>query len=147
MSEENVQIVREAYDNFNAFMHGEMTEEALMEVAQQVLDPQFEYHWHSSLGMFPDEPQHLRGVPAFMAFWKQVRSAFVDLVTEPLEVIEAPDDRVLTPAYITGRGRESGVPVEVGRYFQVWTFRCGKLREIEFFLRRRDALEAAGLSE
>jgi ketosteroid isomerase-like protein len=146
MSEENVEVVRECADTFNAFMRGEVTEEAATEVAQRVLGPQFEYHWHSRRGMFPDQPQHVRGFPAFIAFWKQARGAFVDLVMEPLEFIEAPNDRVLTPTRQTGRGRESGVPVE-GRFFQVWTLRDGKVREVEFFLRRADALEAAGLRE
>ncbi len=146
MSEENVELVRECFDAFNAFVRNEMTEEDITRVARRLVDPQFEFHWHSRRGMFPDEPQQIEGFPAFMAFWEQVRSAFVDFVMEPLEFIEAPDDRVLIHTRQSGRGRESGVPVE-GQFFQVWTFRDGKLREGEVFVRRADALEAAGLRE
>jgi ketosteroid isomerase-like protein len=133
-------------NGFNAFMRGEMSEEAVMAVAQETVDPHFEYHWHSRGGMFPDQPQELRGVPAFVSFWTQIRGAFVDLVSEPLEFVEASDHRVLTPMRTTGRGRESGVPVD-GQHFQVWTFRDGKVLDMELFVRRADALEAAGLRE
>ena len=139
-----VELVRATIDGLNAFMCGEMSEEAAMHMAQGLIDPQFEYHWHSGRGTFPDEPQHIRGLPALIAFWSQVRGAFVDYVWEPLELIEAPGNRVLGVIRNSGRGRESGVPVE-GRFFQLWVFRDGKLREMEYFGRRADALEAAGL--
>jgi ketosteroid isomerase-like protein len=65
---------------------------------------------------------------------------------EPLEFIEAPDDRVLISIRQTSRGRQSGVPIEY-HYFQLFTIRDGKVRKVEFFRHRADALEAAGLSE
>jgi hypothetical protein len=39
-----------------------------------------------------------------------------------------------------------GVPIVI-HFFEVFTIRDGRLREIEFFRHRADALEAAGLSE
>ena len=146
MSRENVEIVRKALDTFNAFMRGEVTDEDAAQLGQQLVDPQFEFHWHSRRGMFPDEPQHLRGFSEFLEFWRQFRTAFADLSIDPLEFIEASDNRVLIPCRQTGRGRESGVPVEA-HFFQVWTIRDGKVRDAEFFLRRADAVEAAGLRE
>ncbi len=141
MSEENVEIVRSALDAINAFNRGELSGEAAADLA----DPQIEFHWHGERTM-PDLSQHLRGVPQFIGFWEQYRSAFADLVLEPLEFIEGPDDRVLTPIRQSGRGRESGVPIEI-HFFQVWTIRDGNVRKGELFRHRADALEAAGLGE
>jgi ketosteroid isomerase-like protein len=45
-----------------------------------------------------------------------------------------------------GRGRQSGVPVEI-HFFEVFTIRDEKVRKAEFFRHRADALEAAGVSE
>jgi ketosteroid isomerase-like protein len=58
----------------------------------------------------------------------------------------APRDRVLTLIRQTGRGRQSGVPIEY-HYFELFTIRDGKVLQIEFFRHRADALEAAGLRE
>ncbi|MGH2578751.1 MAG: nuclear transport factor 2 family protein, partial [Actinomycetota bacterium] len=93
-----------------------------------------------------DVPQHLRGVREFVGFWEQLRDAWVDLVQEPLEFIEMPDDRVLTLTRMSGRGRESGGRIEI-HFFQLWTIRVGKLRKSEIFRHRAEALEAAGLRE
>jgi len=45
-----------------------------------------------------------------------------------------------------GTGPQSGVPARM-RYYQVWTFQGGSVIRIESIMERRDALEAAGLSE
>jgi ketosteroid isomerase-like protein len=74
----------------------------------------------------------------------QFRDGWVDLLAEPLEVSEAPGDRVLALIRQSGRGRESGVPISI-HYFGVWTFRAGKVRRVGYFRHRADALEAAGL--
>jgi hypothetical protein len=70
----------------------------------------------------------------------------VDLSQEPLECIDAPDDRMLVLIRQGGRGRESGVPVEI-HFFEVLTIRDRKVRKIEYFRHRADAMGAAGLSE
>jgi hypothetical protein len=54
-------------------------------------------------------------------------------------------NRVLISIRQTGRGRQSGVPIEY-HYFQLFTIRDGKVRKVEFFRHPADALEAAGLS-
>ena len=69
-----------------------------------------------------------------------------DVTWEPLEFIEASDDRVLVPVRMTGRGREGGVPVVI-KFTQLWTIRDGRVRKTEFFRHHADALEAAGLRE
>jgi len=67
------------------------------------------------------------------------------VVAEALELIDAPDDRVLSLIRLSGRGRESGVLIEI-HYFQIWTIRDGSMRKFEYFRHRADALEAAGLA-
>jgi ketosteroid isomerase-like protein len=141
MSEENVEIVRKHLDAFNAFMRGKMSSEA----AAELLDPRFEGGWHDQR-TYPDTPQHLRGVPEVTAVWEQLRSLWVDLVREPLEITEAPDGRVLAFTRLSGRGRESGVPIVI-HFFTVFTIRDGRVRKAEIFRHRADALEAAGLRE
>jgi ketosteroid isomerase-like protein len=140
MSRENVELVRKALDALNALLRGELTVEAAAEHA----DPQFEFHMHYQR-TFPDNPQHLR-IPDFVGFAEDFRSAWDDVVVKALEFIEGPDDRVVTLIRQSGRGRESGVPIEI-HYFFVWTIRDGKVRTTEYFRHRADAREAAGLSE
>jgi ketosteroid isomerase-like protein len=141
MSQENVEIVRMALDNLYAFMRGELSRDALAEV----LDPQVEAHWRDQQ-TYPDTPQNLRGVPELLEFGEQYGTTWIDLAAEPLEFIEAPRDRVLASISQSGRGRESGVPIVI-HFFEVFTIRDGKVRQIEFFRHRADAVEAAGLSE
>jgi ketosteroid isomerase-like protein len=142
MSQENVELARRTTGhNFNAFMRGELSSEAYAEA----FDPQVDVHWHDQR-TYPDAPQHLRGVPELIEFAEQYRSAWDDLAQEPLELIEAADDRVLVFIRQSGRGRESGVPIVI-HFFEVLTIRHGNVRKIEFFRHRAEALEAAGLSE
>jgi ketosteroid isomerase-like protein len=140
MSEENVEVARKYFDAFNAFMRDELSSEAYAEL----FDSEFELHWDEQT--YPDTPQQLGGAPDFIAFMEQYRAGWVDLVQEPLEIIDVPDGRVLVLTRQSGRGRESGVPIVI-HFFGLWTIRDGKLRQVEFFRHRADALEAAGLSE
>jgi ketosteroid isomerase-like protein len=142
MSQKNVEVARRSTGhNFNAFMRGEMSSEAYAEA----FDPQIDVYWHDQQ-TYPDAPQHLRGVSELVEFAEQYRSAWDDLAQEPLELIEAADDRVLVFIRQSGRGRESGVPIVI-HFFEVLTIRDGSVRNIEYFRHRADALEAAGLSE
>ena len=141
MSEENVEVVRQGFDAFNAFMRGEDAEQALA----AVVDPEFEYDWPAERE-WPEPDRYRRGVPLAFAFIRWVQGALIDVVWEPLELIEAPDNRVLAEVRQSGRDRESGAPFDV-RLFHVVTLRDGRVRKLEFFRHRAEALEAAGLSE
>jgi ketosteroid isomerase-like protein len=143
MSQQNVEIVRESLDAFNAFTRGELEGQAVEEVAARISDPQVEWHWHDELTT-PDIPQYLRGVPTIIEVWERYSRQWTDLALEALEFIDAPDDRVVTPMRQSGRERESGVSMEL-HFFDVWTIRDRKVRKLEIFRHRADALEAAGL--
>jgi ketosteroid isomerase-like protein len=138
---ENADTIRQTIDARNAFMRGELSNEALAEG----FDPQLEVLWRDRQ-TYPDFPQHLRGLPEVIAFTEQYRDAWIDLVYELLELIELPDGRVVAFVRHRGRGRQSGVPIVV-HFFELWTIRNGKARKIEFFRHRADALQAAGLGE
>ena len=128
-------------DALNAFMRGGLSIEAVAEG----LDPQIELLWPDRQE-YPDFPQHLRGVAEVIAFFEQYRDEWSDLVGELLEVIEVPDGRVVSLVRLSGRGQQSGVPLVI-HYFQLHTIRDGKVRKIEYFRHRADALRAVGLGE
>jgi len=141
MSEENVEIVRRSFEANNAFMRGDLSSKAFA----QMFDPQIELHWHDQR-TYPDTPQHLRGASEVIVFVEKFRDDWIDVVQEPLELIEAPGGRVLGFTRQSGRGRQSGVPIDI-HFYEVWTIRDGNVRRLEYFRHRAEALEAAGLSE
>src|SRR5262245_32483519 len=120
MSEENVEAVRNGFDAFNAYMRGDLSNEAYAER----FDPRIELHWPAGQE-YPDFPQHLRGAAEFIAFTEQYRERWADLVQEALEVLDAPDGRVVVLVRQVGRGRQSGVPIEI-HFFEVCTVSDGK---------------------
>ena len=94
----------------------------------------------------PDQPQRLQGVPEILRFWEQMRGAYVQLELEPLEIIKAPDGRVVTPLRQSARG-ERAASHSCSTTLFVWTVRQGRVRGMELFRHRADTLEAAGLRE
>ena len=62
------------------------------------------------------------------------------------EITELSDDRVFAEVVLTGRGKGSGVPVEL-RFWMVLWFAGGKIARRQVSWTRDEALEAAGLSE
>ena len=138
MSQENVEIVLTQIEAFNAFMRGELSREA----GAEILHPHIEVHWHEerTAGL----PRDLRGAEALIAYAEERRNGLGGL--EPLEFIEAPDGRLVTPIRQEFRAPEGGVPLAT-HFFYVWTFRDGTVRHVEIYLRRADALQAAGLPE
>ncbi len=145
MSQENVEIVRNALNAFNAFIRGELEGQAFEEAVARWSDPQLEWAWHDELTPL-DVPPYVRGVPAIIEAWDRYSRSWVEVALEALEFIEAPGDRVLTPIRQRVREREGGRVAET-YFFDVWTIRDGRVRKLEFFRHRSKALEAAGLRE
>jgi ketosteroid isomerase-like protein len=141
MSQENIEVVRQASEAFNALMRGEGAENALA----AFVDPDFEYDWPAERD-WPGPNHSRRGAPLAFAFIRRVQSTLIDVVWEPLELTEAPGNRVLAEVRQSGRDRESGVPVEA-QLFHVVTIRDRRVRRLEIFRHRAAALEAAGLRE
>jgi ketosteroid isomerase-like protein len=75
---------------------------------------------------------------------------FLEAVESPQleleETIELGDDRIFTEMVLTGRGRGSGVPVELRFWLVIW-FVEGKIARRQVAWTKDEALETAGLSE
>ncbi len=134
MSEENVEVVREAWD---AWLRGDM--DSLL----TCYDP--EVVW--DLTHFRDWPDNTyrghQGVRRFLEEWLEV---WDDYEAGVEEIRTAPDGRVVSLAWQRGRGRQSGLPMEI-EYALIATVRDGMILRLDNYDERSDALEAAGLSE
>jgi len=134
MSQENVEIVRVAFDSIN---RGDV--DGALEAAAH----DFELDWSNSIG--PAKGVY-RGKAQVRELWTSFLEAFDELRWEPEEIIEVDESRVIVVNHVRMRGHESGVGVDaVGA--QLWTIREGKARSVKLYQSRADALEAAGLSE
>src|SRR6266576_5359600 len=114
---QNADTVRQGIDDFNAFHRGELSSKAVAER----FDPPIELLWRDRQ-TYPDTPQHLRGLPECIAFYEQYGDGWIDLVQEPLELIETEGGRVLVLVRQSGRGRQSDVPIVV-HFFALYTIR------------------------
>ncbi len=128
MSQENVEIVRKA---FQAYARGDLGEMLAN------LDPDITWS--------PAEEAPTHGPNAVRAYLERWESAWEELETTPEEFIDA-GDRVFVTVHFRGRGRESGIEVEA-RSHQVYVLRNGKTVRMDEFTERSEALRAAGLKE
>ena len=92
------------------------------------------------------------GVPPSSGWPAAVRSpprgglTFDHFTSEPVEVIDASEDKVIAVARDSGRAKFSSVETQL-TYAALYTFRDGKIARGREYLTRDEALEAAGLSE
>jgi ketosteroid isomerase-like protein len=136
MSEENVEVVRRVYDA------------AARRDAETVLalyDPKIEWDWTRVSGLFGQGGLY-RGREALQRWFQEWSEGLDHIEYEAEELIAAGDDRVISEAYMRGRGRASGIEV-ASTLYAVWTIREGKIVQVVWFPTRAEALEAAGLSE
>jgi uncharacterized protein len=132
MSAENVEVVRKlvaAYDR------GEL------EAAAELLDSDFE------MVQLPEHPEAgtYRGRDAARESIEAWTGSFEDFHSEYEEFIDA-GDSVVVVVHEHGRGRGSGIELD-HRYGMLVTLRAGRVRRLEWFDSREDALRAAGLSD
>jgi ketosteroid isomerase-like protein len=131
VSQENVDRVRRSYDAFNT---GDL--DAWIE---EFLDPEIE--WQAARED-PDAALH-RGHDEIRRYAAQWTEAYEDLRLNPLEVLDA-GDRVFSWVHVTGRGRASGMALDMEQA-QVGTIRDGKTVRVDEYFDKTEALEAAGL--
>ena len=134
MSQENVEMVRRAFEEFN----------------RDGVDAMFDSYWDPEI-VWDMTPTGIPGygiysgydeVKAFFADWY---SAFDGLEVEIEELVDR-GDRVLVMARQRGRGVTSLAEVELA-IAVVLTLRVGKVVRADNYLDRSLALEAAGLTE
>jgi ketosteroid isomerase-like protein len=133
MSQENVEIVRAAYERFAA------TGEFVTDLATD------DFVWDMSNYHGWPEQQVYEGVDGARAFLSEWTNAWEDWELE-LEALHDAGDRVVALLHQRGRAKESGMPVEMS-FGQVWTLRDGKQVRTEVYSERAEALQAAGLPE
>jgi ketosteroid isomerase-like protein len=131
MSQQNVEIVRNAVERFNAT--GELSPEtATTDVA-----------WHDPPD-FPDAKVHfgLEGVIEALGAWANAWSEWEIELDEYLDA----GDRVLVRGKQRGRGKDTGAWVDQPLCL-VYLLRDAKVVEVRAFFDNDQALEAAGLRE
>ena len=129
MSQENVEIVRRSIE---AFQHDE---EAWLSTS----DPAFEWH--------PIEEGHIpsRGHEAAIGVRRRWLEGWEGLQID-VEETEDRADSVVACVHLTGRGKRSGVEVDL-RFYGHFKLRDGKIVYVYEYAERGEALEAAGLAE
>ena len=138
MSEENVEIVRRAFEEFTRAGWEGLFEkfwapDIIWDMSPAGIPGLGAYRGHQELRSFFEEDW-------FAAF------PFEEWDQEVEDVIDCGGDRVVAVAFQRGHGGVSGASVEL-EYTQVITLRDGKMVRVDTYLDRGRALEAAGLSE
>ena len=133
MSQENVEIVRRAWE---ASVRREN------EAALALYDAEVEIDLSGEQRVGTRAYYGLDGVQEYFRDWL---SAFGDVRSEVDEWIDA-GDQVIAMVRTYGRGKRSRVPVDMLEA-HLWTVRDRKLRRLQTFATKAEALEAAGLRE
>jgi len=134
MSQENVEIVRDAVVAYN---RGDL--DTLLAYCADDID------YRAVEGALDDRgPMH--GKDAVRAYFQDWLDTFDDLKAEPLELIDAADEQVVTVLRFGGRAKLSGVEADL-TFAVVYTLRDGKVARGREYWTRDEALEAAGLRE
>jgi ketosteroid isomerase-like protein len=134
MSQENVEIVRRI---LTAWGRGDFRSEA------GLFDPQTSFET-----FMPDAGQNVstQGSAELGAFTREWFSQWRDYRVVGEQYREVGADKVFVSVQQTGIGRHSGARVD-SPGFSVWTLQRGKVVTLSLHYDRREALEAAGLSE
>jgi ketosteroid isomerase-like protein len=134
MSQENVETIREMFAIVNQRGVGAATD-----ALGHLLAPDFALEEAAEM---PDSDS-FTGRDAFIANMAKLDESFEELRLEPLEIIDL-GERILVVVSMRGRGRGSGVPVEMA-FVQLWSLRDGKAVSLRDFATKAEALEAVGL--
>ena len=133
MSQENVELTRQAYEAWNDgdldWMLDHMTED---------------FEFRPGLG-FSDVDAVVRGKDGWRRFAEMWREAWED-ITVRVERIEDLDDRIVALLTFDGRGRGSGVEVSI-RVGHLATVRAGRVSKLTSIAGWDEALAAAGLRD
>jgi ketosteroid isomerase-like protein len=134
MSQENVEIVRRAGD---AFSRGDL--DTWLAYMADDID-------HRAAEGALDDRGPIHGKDAVRAYLQDWLDLFDDFRSEPVELIDAGEDRVIVVGRISGRAKQSGVETDL-TYAAIYTIRDGKIARGREYWTKEQALEAAGLRE
>jgi ketosteroid isomerase-like protein len=140
MSDENVEILRRSYEEFQAAMArddpGSWFDSG---------DVSGDFEWSLDPRYPPFEGREVwRGREGFVEFVRIWTEGFEDWSIGVERLIDAGEDRVIALTRQTAIGKGGGVPVEL--YIgQVWELEDGRLARVTNYMSQSDALRAAGL--
>jgi len=133
VSQENVEIMRSAFESFLAGSSA---------FGAELLDP--EVVWDATELPLDLQGMH-RGPEAVKQFWRDWLAAW-ETVQFEYELIDA-GDRVVALLDQRMRGRSTGIEVPFGKPAHVYTFRNGLIVHWKGYVSQADALKAVGLQE
>lgn len=131
MSQENVEIVRNAYARFAAT--GDLNDEVITA----------DFVWDMSNFEGWPEQQVYDGIEGARAFLREWTDAWEDWELE-VDALHDAGDRVVAVMRQHGRSKAAGMPVDMS-FAQVWTIRDGKEARMDMYSDPAEALEAVGL--
>ncbi len=139
MSQENVEVVRRAFEEFQTGM--ERDDPGAGFDSDAIGD---DYEWITSRSF--EGRTVWRGREEFTEFVRTFTDEFEDWSVRAERWIDAGDDRVVALMHQSATGKGSGAPVEwpVG---QIWELKDGRVIRTRNYPSHAEALEAAGLSE
>jgi ketosteroid isomerase-like protein len=140
MSEENVEIVRDVFDAFEAGLESGGTAEAFDLGSNFAADAEW-----IPVPEVPG-PTNYRGREGFIEFMRTWTEDWEGWSLRLERLIDAGDDRVVALVHQRATGKGSGVPVEA-HSGMVFEFEDGRVIRMRNYLHAAQALEAAGLSE
>jgi ketosteroid isomerase-like protein len=133
MPQENIEIVRTFFariDRGDAGAWDPLPPDFVVDLSRRLIDP-----------------VTLRGPDELRAFYRDMDAAWAGGANVEVEELIDAGDKVLVLIHFGGRGKASGIDVEV-RVWNLWTFRDGKPVAWTYFGEdRAEAIEAAGLRE
>ncbi len=137
MSQENVEIVRRL---IGAARSGPA--DATSEVVVGLGDPKVEFRSR----LTAVEGATYRGHDGVRSYFRDLNDTFAEWRNESDDIVEMDDDLVLAKSCFHGIGKDSGAEVELPTAVIV-ALSNGKVMHVHSRATRREALEAAGLSE
>ena len=133
MSRENVEIVRRALEAY---------QREGLDGYLRYFDPEIEW---STTDTWIERATY-RGHDGVRRYLGTMEAEFEDVRIEPVELIDAGGEQVVSSVRISGRGKGSGAPVEL-TLISIGSLRDGMVFRIRNYPDMAAALEAAGLSE
>ena len=127
MSQENVEVVKAAFDAWNA---GDMDR------LRDMYDPNIVLHM---LRDWP-EPGPYVGREAVMRQWEQIRETWDADFVEPISFVDVGDRVVVRQIWRLGRGPDANIDLTI-----IVTLRQGRIASLEYFWDYAEALKAVGL--
>ncbi len=141
MSEENVELAKEGIAAINrAYRTGDIT--PWRRAVEEAFDP--EVVLEAGTEAFTEG--EWRGHEGAVGFVANQMEVLKEMWLRVDEYIDVDEDWLIVAATFGGQARHTGIPMEL-HPFHVFRFREGRVLRWQVFLKRDEALEAAGLRE